>query len=197
MMRVDRYKLIYIDPLKTGSQSMDKFWKLHGGQHLRYSNKLDKHRRHLSEARLQNYRLCASVRNPYTRAYSLWNMDSVKNLKRHNIRLANFTHYMEDVLDLCTKYPASDELDIYRYYSCSQYLSPFDIADNHIIRMEHMKEDVQSLGFASDKIVIRNKGKYKMTWEDAKHVDAIALINIWAGNDFKKYGYKQSTPFPD
>ena len=191
MMRVDRHKLIYIDPLKTGSQSLDKFWKAHGGQYLRYSSKLDKHRRHIREPRLQDYRLCASVRNPYTRAYSLWNMDRIKKINPHNMRLGNFMEYMEDVVNLCSKYPDSDELNIYRYYSCSQYLSPFDIADNHIIRMENMAEDVKNMGFAPKDIVVRNRGRYKQTWKDVSNDLLMGLINVWAYGDFEKYGYER------
>lgn len=193
MIRVDRFKLIYIDPLKTGSQSLDKFWKYHGGMYLKNSpnSKADKHRRHLNESRYENWRLCASVRNPYTRAYSLWNMDVKKKINPHNIRLNDFQDYMEDIVNLCSKYPDSDDIRVYRYYSCSQYLKPFDIPDNHIIHMENMKADIQSMGFAPKDIVVRNRGRYKQPWKDVSNELLMGLINVWAYGDFEKYGYER------
>ncbi len=191
MMRVDFLRLIYIDPLKTGSQSLDRYWKSFFGSYLTYNSELDKHRRHITEHRYKNYRLCASVRNPYTRAYSLWNMDRHKKIQPLKVRIDNFKDYMEDVINLCAKYPNSDDLAIYRYYSCSEYLKPFDIADNNIIHMENMKDDLKNMGFDVTRITIRNKGTYDNSWDEIKTPELIEMINQWAGADFELYGYER------
>ena len=191
-MKVAKYSFVYIDPLKTGSQTLDKFFRRMGGKHLVYDSNLDKHRRYITEPELQSWNLCASVRNPYTRAYSLWNMDRTKKITHHGIRLDSFENYMEDIIDLCEKNPDSDSLNVYRYYSCNQYLKPFDIPDKFIIKMETMKADLERLGFNTGRsLPIRNIGKYNgiKSRKDAESPAFIDLVNQWAGSDFKKYGY--------
>lgn len=182
-------KLIYIDPPKTGSTSLDNYFKRHcKGRHIKYHPSVQKHMREIPDE-FSDFDVVASVRNPYTRLFSLYKMDIRLKLSWHGVRLDNFDNYAQDVLNVCKSH-SSDNHDqsVYRYFSCSKYLEIFQLKE--FIRMEEMVLDLQKLGFNASPSK-QNSGNYKETWLDNARPDTIAIINEWAGEDFQLYGYER------
>jgi len=191
MILMPRHDIIYADPTKTGSQSLDLIFKqLYHGQYIRIPNQsTDKHNR-IVPPELLHCDIIGSVRNPYERLFSLYKMDIRLNLDFHADIDKGFDHYLDCVLDLDEKYPHDhDDIQVYRYFSCSKWLKMYDV--KHIIRMENMLEDLQSAGLSCPRNVVMNPGKYNDEWHSENYHERVAKINAWAGKDFELYGYEK------
>ena len=193
MMRVDKLKLIYVDPPKTGSQSMDRLFEhYYGGTQIKFTRRTDKHSKKIPSD-CQDYNIAATVRNPYTRAYSLYNMDVNKNISHFGVRLDNFKNYITDVIELCKQKPNSSNLRVYRYYNLTNYLREFNV--KLLIKMEdihtHIKELKLNNAFGNVDNIHANAGTYpeNKTWRNVETPELISLINTWAESDFDNYGY--------
>ena len=197
MMVGTSLSVIYIDPPKTGSQTMDRFFRNMGCkpvQYMQFGKMVDKHQRTIPDA-YKDFKTLASVRNPYRRALSFYYYDVRRKYNFINLDMSTFKTYMEGIIEKNSDVPA-DTVDIarYRYFPQWKYLSTNRI--DHIIHLESIRPDFEKAG-----IVLKgratprlNKGKYKKSWDDLKSPELIELVNIWAGDDFELYGYEKETP---
>ena len=186
MMRVDKLKLIYVDPPKTGSQSIDRLFEhYYGGTHIKFTRRTDKHSKKIPSD-CEDYNIAATVRNPYTRAYSLYNMDVNKNISHFGVRLDSFKNYISDVIDLCKQKPNSNNLRVYRYYNLTNYLREFNL--KVLIKMEDIHIHLKEMKVYN---IHANAGAYpaNKTWRNVQTPELIDLINTWAAPDFENYGY--------
>ena len=90
MMVGTHMRVIYIDPPKTGSQTMDRFFKNLGCtpvQYKQFGKMVDKHQRVIPDA-YKDFKTIASVRNPYRRALSYYFYD-----KRRKYNFINRVKY--------------------------------------------------------------------------------------------------------
>lgn len=192
MMFSRNLKLVYLDPPKTGSQTIDKLLWFNGCSYLKYkttSGKMvNKHQRIIPD-NFKNYKVFASVRNPYTRALSMYNFDRKRKYNFIGLEMKTFEDYMTGIIAKTAHLPADiEDLKYYRYFPCWKYLSlqPID----HVIHMERITEDLNDAGITlpiSEPLI--NRGKYKKTFDDIKTPELIDMINTWAGTDFEQYGY--------
>lgn len=184
-------RIVYVDPTKTGSQSLDLIFKqLHRGQYIRIPNQsTDKHNR-VIPTELADCEILASVRNPYERVFSLYKMDIRLNLTFHADVDKGFDHYLDCVLDLDEKYPHDhNDVSVYRYFSCSKWLEMYDV--DYVVRMEHMLEDLDKHGLSCPRNVVMNPGNYEESWDSENKSERISKINAWARKDFENYGYEK------
>jgi len=195
MMYSQKLKLVYLDPPKTGSQTLDKVFQGMGCSYHKYKNDkgrvLDKHQR-IIPPKYKNYTVFASVRNPYTRALSLYNYDRKRKYNFIKLNMRSFEEYMTGIIEKTSGLPAdTDNLHQYRYFPCWKYLSlqPVD----HIIHMESIKPDLldSGLNVKTKSVPHLNSGKNTKTFDDIKTPELIDLINTWAGTDFEQYGYQR------
>ena len=192
MMVSERLKLVYLDPPKTGSQSFDRIFRNMGCTYIKYNQSgkwVDKHQRVIPE-KYQDYKIVASVRNPYRRLFSYYHYDRRRKYNFIGLDMSTFQSYVEGIIEKTSHVPADiDDIAVYRYFPQWKYLSMNRV--DHFLRLEHMKEDLAKAeitmkGKTTPKL---NKVKYKANWDDIKTPKLIELINIWAGTDFEQYGY--------
>lgn len=195
MMYSQRLRLVYLDPPKTGSQTMDKIFQGMGCSYHKYKNPkgkvLDKHQR-IIPAKFKNYRVFASVRNPYSRALSLYNYDKKRKYNFIKLNMRTFEDYMTGIIAKTAHLPAdTSDLHYYRYFPCWKYLSlqPVD----HIIHMESITQDLTDAGitYKNQSEPMLNQGRYTKKFDDIKTPELIDMINTWAGTDFEQYGYQR------
>jgi hypothetical protein len=198
MMVSEELKMVYIDPPKTGSSTMDDICKAHGFKFVKYRNPsiqrgkkvFNKHLRWVPKE-YQDFLTFATVRNPYTRMFSMYHFDKAHkyNFLKH-VKLKTFKDYVDGVVKGSTTFPVTNHnLMLYRYLPLHKYLSVARV--DKFVRLENLYSDLENLGIKVEKERTLNKGKYVRTWEDVKTPYLIDQINTWAGDDFELYGYEK------
>ena len=190
-------RILYIDPPKTGSQTMDRIFRNIGCypvKYMQFGKIVDKHQRVVPD-QYKDFKTIASVRNPYRRALSFYYYDKRRKYNFINLDMSTFKTYLEGIIEKNSDVPAdTDDIARYRYFPQWKYLSTSRI--DHVIHLENIRPDFKKAG-----ILLRgratprlNKGDYKKTWDDIKTPEFIELVNIWAGDDFELYGYERENP---
>jgi len=190
MIISDEFKFVYIDVPKTGSVSFERVFRenFSGKQVYPTHNKnLAKHCREIPEY-AKDYTTVVSVRNPYTRAVSLYS---------YHLRVIGKTsaeYSFENFLDMIINNQEKYEKDNYlMYLSIHRYLSPILLNEStHFIQLEHAETQINDLPFVSKSIEMphRNGATEKNNIEFSDTV--IAKIKIWAGRDFELGGYDEN-----
>lgn len=180
MIVSDLNKFIYYDMPKTASCSLDVVFE----RYCSIPRPKIKHQRIIPEGK-EHYIRIGTLRNPYERMVSLYNQGLRKNFE---IAILGFDVF----LDYCIKglkYPDDETSVIANHFPMHKYYSILEPI-NFFIRFESIQDDLQKLPFIRSKVSLprRNTRPHK-TFEYFRSQDRIEKINLWAGEDFKKYGY--------
>lgn len=200
-MIINRAKrFVWIDIPKCASCTLDKFFHRFG--HCEQPKpwtppsrrQESKHCRIIPEY-AKDFTKIHSVRNPYS-----WLLSHYHMAIRYNLNLGNsdFEHYLDEVI-WRLDYP-DDERDgwIYRFYPAHKYVRPLGKID-YVIHVETIGADMLKIPFVNnyprDKV---NVGRYKRNFETYyTSQDILDKANLWAGEDFEKYGYEKITSISD
>jgi len=189
--------LVYIDPPKTGSQTMDMIFKKLGGYIVEYKwqdKMVDKHQRVLPKE-FKNFKTLATVRDPYRRALSFYHYDRKREINFLDLDMSTFKTYLEGIIEKTSDAPAdTNDMAVYRHFPQWKYLSTNHI--DHVIHLESIRTDLLKAGIRlkGNRMPKYNRGRYTEKWNDVKTPELIELVNIWAGDDFDLYGYEKETP---
>ena len=190
MIISDKFKFVYIDVPKTGSVSFERSFRENFSGKTVYPNhgkNLSKHCRKIPE-HAKDYTTVVSVRNPYTRAISLYSY----HLRATGMTTAEYS--FENFLDMIINNQEKYEKDNYlMYLSLHRYLSPIPLAEStHFIQLENAETQMNNLPFVSKSIKMphRNDTKEKNNIEFSDTV--IDKIKTWAGRDFELGGYDEN-----
>ena len=196
MMVSEQLKIVYVDPPKTGSSTMDSIFKHMGCVHIKYRHReqnrwFPKHQRIVPE-QYRDYKIIASVRNPYTRLLSLYHFDKKRRYNFANLKLGSFYSYVEGILSNTQNVPSTNQ-DIYKFRYFPQWKYLENIRVDELIHMESIQADLKKCDLVMRQHIEPklNKGKYKYSWDEIKSPELIEMINEWAGPDFELYGYER------
>ena len=193
MIIMPDFKYVYVDIPKTGSMSLDSFFKSgFNGEDLVFHDphqgeRLYKHRRDLPKEYV-DYGIIISVRNPFTRAVSFW-----QDCYRH--KWEPFCETFDEFMDICLENlkREDDPVDhmLARLYPMHKYLDPIPRID-HIIHQETLDKDVKALPFVTGGIKVpkRNTNPASVKWEAIATPELREKVITWAGKDFEMFGYE-------
>jgi len=189
MIISDEFKFVYIDVPKTGSVSFERTFRenFSGKQVYPTHNKnLAKHCREIPEY-AKDYTTVVSVRNPYTRAVSLYSY----HLRATGMTTAAYS--FENFLDMIIANQEKYEKDNYlMYLSIHRYLSPILLNEStHFIQLEHAEEQINKLSFVNTGIKLPWRNHGESPSEDVLTPSAIDKINRWANDEFEQFGYEK------
>jgi len=184
----DTHKFVYIDVPKTGSVSLSNFFIKHYNGYLGeeglYPESWGYHNRVIPEY-AKNYRVIASVRNPYTRLVSAYYHD-VLYPKEHSATgsMSDYLDFNIDLLKLDNDVP-----EFYYYRNFPQWKYLFPIKCDVYIHTEDLKFELYKAGFDTTNLLKEHTNSHPR-WEDT--CSEVLKRKIWtfAGPDFELYGYK-------
>jgi len=124
------------------------------------------------------------VRNPYSRAISLWK--HVKKLYRYSDSIDVLMEEFMGVKDMVLK-------DVFRYSQIGFLRSfnfPFDKVEVTYIHMENFEEELKALPFFFHPLS-KEGASHSNSWEEVKSLSrgSLDLINEWASKDFDVLSY--------
>jgi hypothetical protein len=201
MIISDKNKYVFISVMKSGTHSMyDYLVKNYDGFHFtRGVNLGGGGRYHTNEINgiHSNYYKFTLVRNPYSRAISIYNV--CKNVEPYcsdykNRICANFTF-----LDFC-KWISSEACKNqtgragYVVRPQSEWLAPCGQFDK-VLHVENAEDEIKDLPFVHDVKPFPNllERTDKSKWKEFYNEETANLIYKWAENDFTQYGYEKES----
>jgi hypothetical protein len=190
-----KHKYVFISTPKTGSHSFFKLLKEEfDGERLGP----EFHRTEMPQ-KTANYVVFSTCRNPYDRLVALWNSLLFAKPDKHGYRDAwlRALNRKDDFLSFC-QFAAKHKNDIefntkarlpslmipqHRWYR----RMPQNVIPLHI---ENIVEEFHALPFVNKQVDIPHALKRKhASWDEIKTEEIIHYANIWAGDDFEKFGY--------
>jgi len=189
MIVSDKFEFVYIDTPKTGSISFERLFKEKFDGYVVYptNNKnLTKHCREIPK-HAQNYQKIISVRNPYDRLKSLYSYHLQRlSSQKDSISIDEF---LDKIIKERKEYQKNRFL---MYLSIDDYLSPFSIeASDCVVQLENVTEQINDLPFVKKRIELPWRNRSSDTTKPTLASTTINKVNIWAANDFNKFGYKK------
>lgn len=186
MIVLTEQRVVIVTPPKTGSSSFHfafggfpGAWHVQGPMDKNDPESIELHTWIVPRAFRKKYKLAILVRNPYTRANSLY---------AHNEKYSEldftipYDAYMKDL---------GDQLEwfywpLHRYLNNAQQVNEMALHDSPVIRLESVREDLAKLGVILQdfpNINIIGGAKTEMAEHLKPHVQR------WAGEDFELGGY--------
>lgn len=194
MIISDKYKYIFISTQKTGSQSFFKFLPEHfngvrnnvGGHH---STQIPKN------IDINEYTIFSTCKNPYERAFSIWFV--LMNNKPYKVEWLKILK--DDTFLTFCKFISehgNSPLPVKRAPSVAipQYIWYTYLPEKTIpLHIENIDEEFNKLPFVDKKVKIPriNKKGTELTFKDAASDEIVHYLNIWANEDFEKFGYER------
>ena len=179
-------KFIYYDIPKTGSTTLDHYFKgIAGSEVVKNKNKFKYAR--VYSPKYDDYRLFASVRDPYCRAYSMF----IDYRKKNIFNGPNFKEFMKQAIEISEHNPDSNLREHYMWFSQLHYLSFLPSYRNvEILYIETIRESLKELNLpkSDSNILYLNSNTYSMP---SLGELGIMLVNHWAERDFKYLYYQQ------
>lgn len=176
------YKLIFVTTPKSGSHTGFKLMEDNFGASARFN-----HNTHIPSV-YKNYTSFTFVRNPYERFCSLYHACVINDVKHFVPDTAR-----ESILNYAKWLALSAKKHIYirKDLMAPQYVWHRTSTIKHYIQIENPNKFFE--WFCPDIIIdIPHELKRKhLTWNDVKTDDLLHYVNLWAGDDFIKYGYNK------
>lgn len=189
-----KHKYVFISTPKTGSHTFFKLLEEEFGGERQWP---EFHRTEMP-TNTTGYTVFSTVRNPYERLVALWNSLLHNPNDRHGYRDAWMSAIRkDDFLTFCA-FAAKHHKNIehlaqvrlprlmtpqHRWYG----RMPADVIPLHI---ENVKKEFHRLPFVKKEVIIPHELKRDHAgWDDLKTEEIIELANVWAGEDFEKFGY--------
>jgi len=177
-----KYKLVFITTPKSGSHTgfklMEDYFGAAGG--FNHSTKIP--------AGLKDYSSFTFVRNPYERFCALYHACVTNHYKAWVPKSARKTKlsYAKWYASMAKKncYVRSDLTSSQSYWHKNSRIKNY-------IQIEKAEEIFDSLYPELNIQMPHELRREHFTWEDVKTDNLIHYINIWAGDDFKLYGYER------
>ncbi len=186
MIISDSHKFIYYDLPKTGSCSLDRVFSRYGKCIPKALNN-KKHNRIVPKNK-ENYYKIASIRNPYERAISFYHQGLAKNFDIAKKSL----DALLDHLVYCALNGEPNDLStlIGNHFPIWKYLYIVEPID-YYIKLEYIQEDLNNIPLNINKNLPHLNKRNHPKFKDYINQERLEKINIWAGQDFKKYNYKR------
>ncbi len=192
-------KYVFISTPKTGSHT---FFKLLEEEFDGERQWPEFHRTEMPP-NTSGYTVFSTVRNPYERLVALWNSLLHNPNDKHGYRAAWISVIKkDDFLTFCA-FAAKNHKNIehlaqvrlprlmtpqHRWYD----RMPADVIPLHI---ENVKKEFHRLPFVKKEVIIPHElRRDHATWADLKTDEIIELANVWAGEDFERFGYTKECP---
>ena len=191
------YKYVFISTPKTGSHS---FFKL-------LQDEFDGERlgpefhRTTMPAKVEGYTVFSTCRNPYDRLVALWNSLLFSNgtkPDKHGYRDTWLSVLRTDDFAAFAKFAAKHANDIEQV---SKVRMPTLMIPQHRwyrrmppnvipLHLENINSEFNSLTFVDKPVNIPHALKRThASWQELRTEEIISYANIWAGEDFEKFGY--------
>jgi len=175
-----KYDCIWLAPPRTGTRGLSKIFHFLGFQHkmepLNTEKGMNYTHDYPSEDLISNHKVIISVRNPYSRMFSMY-----KNYFR-NSNSDNFKNYVMNLDGSIVKHPA---------------FKIMDIQSNYVIRLENQMEDLMKVPFISENIsekqikLFTEHGKKIHNWEDEYDEEMKNKVYNLFHKHFETYNYEK------
>jgi len=144
------------------------------------------------------YTVFSTVRNPYDRLVALWNSLLHAKKDTHGYRDAWMVALRSDEFLPFCKFAADNKDKIERI---TKVRTPTLMMPQHRwyrrlpdgvipLHLENISEEFHALPFVKNRCTIPHLlHRRHATWDDLKTDEIIEYANIWAGEDFEKFGY--------
>jgi hypothetical protein len=190
-MRVsEKAKLVYINPPRTGTtlihrvmhEFFDDVW---------YPKKGTWHNT-VWNSNWQDYFIFISVRNPYTRAVSIWQRQTQYWKYRKDCWkkwLNNGKISFEDLI----LHPSEKVQNWWQWQVCSSFTKPIPRID-HVVHLEQLQEDLEKVpGLKKEKYECVNPSRYLKAWQaNYQSEQCISAVKRIFQPDFESYGYSDT-----
>jgi hypothetical protein len=187
-MRVsNKARLVYINPPRTGTtlinqvlhEFFDDVWRPQNCTHHTTVWNTD----------WQDYFIFISVRNPYTRAVSIWQ----RQVQHLNLRDAKWKKWLNNgqiSFEDLVLHPQEEVQSWWRWQVCSSFAKPIPRID-HVVHLERLQEDLEKVpGLKKEKYECVNQSQYSKAWQanyqSGKCIEAVKRL---FQPDFEAYGY--------
>lgn len=181
-----RHRAVFVAVSKTGSRSVGRALRSrfgfrgmgrHHGIRLRF---LKRH---------SDYTVIAGIRNPYTRAVSLWD-DTRRRIWGPPERATMHHRFRGQPFAVFAGFLGTDP-DVRKFYPQARFLTGVRV--DCFLRFEHLHEDFAALPFVDRaELPHLTRGRYGDDWR--KHYtaeDVWEAVECWADEDFRKFGYEK------
>ena len=194
MVISDEYKYVFISTPKTGTHT---FYKMLPEEFAGKRQQGAYHRRDLPR-KIEGYTVFSTVRNPYERLVALWNSLLHTKPDPHAYRDTWLSVVKrDDFLTFC-KYVAANHhrIEMNPDLRMPNLLVPQNRwyrgmpADVIPLHLENLDEEFHALPFVDKRVTIPHELKRDhASWDEIKTDELIHYANIWAGDDFERFGY--------
>ena len=191
-----KHKFVFISTPKTGSHT---FFKLLPEQFDGERQTGGFHRRDIPKG-TEGYTIFSTVRNPYERLVALWNSLLHTKPDPHAYRDTWLSVIRKDDFRTFCKFAADNHKRIETLASVRmptlmmpQHRWYNKIPENVIpLHLENINKEFHELPFITEPVIIPHELKRDHhSWDDLKTDEIIEFANIWAGDDFEKFGYSK------
>lgn len=179
---------------KTATMMMEKVLQPYGGKYHtgkpwhRHPNKIpDKYK---------DYFVFCTVRNPYSRAISLW-FSAIKSYPKFDYCIVKpYGKKLMPFLRMLVSKKVGGNFGGLPMISMSKFLDKVRV--NHFLRFENLSEDITTLPFwkGDPPIFRRNvRGHLRPHWSSYfQDPEAVQLVKQWGDKDFEQFGYNEKIP---
>lgn len=189
-----KYKYVFISTPKTGSHS---FFKLLQDNFEGERQWPGFHRTEMP-SNTEGYTVFSTCRNPYDRLVALWNSLLFAKPDKHGYRDTWMSVLRTDDFGAFCEFAANHKNDIEQVAKVRmptlmipQHRWYRHMPDNVIpLHIENINDEFHALPFVDKQVDIPHALKRNhASWNDLKTDEVIHYANIWAGEDFEKFGY--------
>jgi len=191
-----KYKYVFISTPKTGSHT---FFKLLEEEFDGTRQWPEFHRTEMPKS-TDGYTVFSTVRNPYERLVALWNSLLHNKNDRHGYRDTWMSALRkDDFLTFCA-FAAKHHhnIETITQVRLPRLMTPqhrwYRRMPDHVIplHLENVTEEFNRLPFVDKTIIMPHELKRDhASWDDLKTDEIIEYANVWAGDDFEKFGYRK------
>ena len=194
MIVSEKYKFVFMCIPKTGTMMMEQILKPYGGEY-KAGGKWARHPNTIPQ-KYKDYFIFCIVRNPYSRAVSLW-FSAIASWPRFDYGIVK-TCGKEFVpfLQMLNTPKVNGGFGGLPMVSMSSFLGKIQL--NRTLRFEHLEDDITTLPFwegDSPTLKYNVRGHLRPHWShyfrDYKNAE---LVQQWAEQDFERFGYDTKIP---